>query len=113
MSRVPIRLTAPSKYRAVRTDGYASKKEALRGAQLEQMQGLGMIADLVKQPRYQLVKGDGSKKDRGVWYVADFAYTDNATGERIVEDVKGCKTAVYRLKKKLVWEFHRIRIQEV
>lgn len=115
VSRIPIRLSAPrSKYRAIRTDGYASKKEAKRAADLELLEKLGKIRELYKQPRFQLLKGDGSRTDRGIWYAADFSYWDIEKQERIVEDVKGgCKTPVYRLKKKLMWAIHGIRIQEV
>jgi hypothetical protein len=37
--RVPIRLNTPSKYRAVRTEGYGSRKEANRAGELEAARG--------------------------------------------------------------------------
>lgn len=35
-------------------------------------------------------------------YVADFTYTDNKTEKLVVEDVKGYRTDVFKIKKKLV-----------
>jgi hypothetical protein len=102
-----------TKYGAIRTevDGitFASKAEARRYAELKLMERAGVIRDLVLQPRYELcVTGE-----RICWYVADFAYTDNATDAPVVEDVKGVKTSVYRLKKKLMYACKGITVQEV
>ena len=44
-------------------------------------------------------------------YYADFEYYEN--DEYIVEDVKGVKTPVYKLKKKLIEAQYKIRITEV
>jgi hypothetical protein len=44
-------------------------------------------------------------------YYADFEYYEN--DEYIVEDVKGVKTSVYKLKKKLIEAQYKIRITEV
>ena len=38
---------------------------------------------------------------RKIEYVADFRYLDYERGGLVVEDVKGMKTDVYRLKRKL------------
>ena len=49
-------------------------------------------------------------------YVADFVYTDNATGEERVVDVKSAitrKHPVYRLKKKMMLAFKGIKIIEI
>lgn len=49
-------------------------------------------------------------------YVADFVYTDNATGEEMVVDVKSAitrKHPVYRLKKKMMLAFKGIKIIEI
>jgi len=101
-----------SKYRAIRTNGYASKREANRAAELELLERMGKIRELYKQPRFQLLKGtDG--KDRGVWYVADFSYWDCERQVRVIEDVKGFLTPVYKLKKKLMKFFHNIEVTEV
>lgn len=89
-----------SKYSAIKTiaDGieFASKKEAKRYLDLKVLLRAGQISDLELQPKFPLVVS-GKKV---CTYVADFAYTENR--KRIVEDVKGVKTPVYRLKRKLL-----------
>lgn len=101
-----------SKYRAVRTtiDGitFASRAEARRYQELRLLEKAGTITDLELQPKFDLVVG-GVKVCR---YVGDFAYTAR-DGRPVLEDVKGVKTAVYRLKAKLLWALHGIRITEV
>lgn len=69
----------------------------------------GEIRDLELQPSYPIVI-NGKKI---CVYKADFRYFDIALGKVIVEDVKGMKTAVYRLKKKLVEAMYDIEITEV
>ena len=44
-------------------------------------------------------------------YIADFCYIRN--GETVVEDAKGYRTEVYRIKKKLMLERYGIQIREV
>ena len=44
-------------------------------------------------------------------YIADFCYIRN--GETVVEDAKGYRTEVYRIKKKLMLERYGIQIKEV
>ena len=109
--RVPIRLPSRSKYSAKRTDGYASKKEAKRAAELELLAKIGWICKLEKQPSFILVPKD--ELGRAVYYLADFKYFDRKQQAWIVEDVKGFRTPLYRLKRRLMWSIHGIRIQEV
>ena len=62
----------------------------------------GEITDLKLQPEFELQAGfrDSSGKwQRAIAYRADFGYTEN--GARIVEDVKGHQTEVFKLKMKL------------
>jgi hypothetical protein len=102
-----------TKYRAVPVvlDGirFASKTEAARYAELLMLERGGIIADLELQPEYVLVPpftDRNGKKHRGVKYRADFRYlrlTDNA---RVVEDVKGMATPVYKLKRELLLYQH-------
>jgi hypothetical protein len=111
-----------SKYRNVRTevDGikFDSKKEAARYQELKLMERAGEIYDLVLQPAFAITV-NGLKV---CTYKADFRYNQvrrDQTGMRmesldhIVEDVKGVKTDVYKLKKKLVKACHGIDIREV
>lgn len=110
--RVPIRLPgkSKSKYRAVRTDGYASKREAARGAKLELLQAAGAIRGLQKQVKYVLIPKDEMGREISYW--ADFVYIVGKS-DVVVEDAKGFKTPVYKLKKRLMWTVWKIAIQEV
>lgn len=103
---------ARSKYQAKPTtvDGikFHSRKEAARYLILKAKRDTGAILDLELQPRFDFTH-NGVKLG---FYKADFAYTDLLTGERIVEDVKGMKTPMYRLKAKMLLAFHGIEILE-
>lgn len=101
-----------SKYNAVKTtiDGqtFASKAEAKRYLELKGFERQGLISGLHTQVRFELVpKQDG---ERAVSYVADFVYTQD--DKLVVEDVKGMRTPVYKLKKKLMLYRHGIRVLE-
>lgn len=106
-------LSGMSKYRNTPTtvDGirFDSKKEAYRYGTLKLLLAAGSIRDLEIHPPYPLVV-NGVKVGR---YVADFRYTDVGTGKQVVEDVKGVRTAVYKLKKKLVAALHGIDVVEI
>lgn len=47
---------------------------------------------------------------REIRYEADFVYKEN--GKTIVEDVKGYRTQVYKLKRRLMAEVHKVVIRE-
>ena len=101
-----------SKYKAVKTevDGitFDSKREAARYMELMLMQRAGEIKRLELQPKYDCIV-NGNKI---CTYRADFRYSTNENS--IVEDVKGMKTPVYKLKKKLVEALYPgVIIQEV
>jgi hypothetical protein len=104
---------AKRKYNNVPTvvDGrrFDSKKEAARYGELKLLQAAGQIAELACQPPFQLVV-NGVKVGK---YVADFVYLDCTTGELVYEDVKGVRTAVYKLKAKLVLALYGITIREI
>lgn len=98
---------AMSKYHAKATivDGrrFDSKAEARRYGDLLLLQRAGEIRDLECQPEYVLVYPftHQGKKYRGVKYRADFRYrttTKLVPSETVVEDVKGVRTALYRVK---------------
>lgn len=74
----------------------------------------GEISDLRLQVPYELVPTFkiGSEIFRATKYVADFVYRDK-DGNEVVEDSKGMRTDVYKLKKKLMAYIHHIVIQEV
>ena len=96
----------PSKYRNKRCGKYASKKEATRAAVLHALEKAGKIFSLYEQSVYSLeVNGIVICK-----YIADFDYW--VDGKHVVEDVKGFKTPVYRLKKKMLKAIYGIEIRE-
>ena len=111
-----------SKYRNKPTNGYASIKESKRAFQLKLMQEAGQIRNLREQVSYLLIpKQEG---ERACSYVADFVYDEwehvdtaarpDGVGctRTVVEDCKGMKTDVYRLKRKLMLFVHGIRVRE-
>lgn len=100
-----------SKYKAIRTNGYASKKEANRAAELAILAQAGKIREVWPQPKFLLLKAD--ELGRAIHYVGDFSYWDNEKQDRVVEDVKGFKTPVYKLKRRMMWALHKIKIVEV
>ena len=101
------------KYKNVKTtiDGitFDSKKESARYAELKLLARSGLIQNLRLQVPFELIPKQAG--ERAVRYIADFTYTEN--GETVVEDVKGVRTDVYRLKKKLMLKVHGLRIKEV
>lgn len=79
-----------------------SKKEATRCDMLHVLKRGGHITRLKQQVTFVLLKGFtiGKEKIQGIAYRADFTYMEK--GKFIIEDVKGQKTDVYLLKKKLL-----------
>lgn len=71
--------------------------------ELKLLENGGVIEGLELQPRFLLQSSFryNGKTERKIEYVADFRY--RVKGEKIdtVEDVKGFKTDVYKLKRKL------------
>ena len=97
----------------------SSLKERNRAAVLELMQKQGLISGLQKQVVYNLIPAqygevDGKRKclERACTYRADFVYFDERTKELVVEDTKGCKTEVYKIKRKLMLHEHGFKIKE-
>ena len=93
---------------------FDSKKEARRYRELRMMERAHAISDLELQPVFELhAPSQHQLHDAKICeYRADFRYLVKATGEQIVEDVKGMRTAVYRLKKKWVEAEYGITITE-
>lgn len=96
-----------SKYHSkkVMVDGieFMSKKEANRYRELKLLERAGKIKDLDLQHQFILqppFKKNG-KTIRAITYKADFVYFDVDKCKNIVEDVKGYKTDVYQIKKKM------------
>lgn len=102
--------------RKITRDGevFDSVKEYRRFCELKLMERAGVITDLKRQVKFELIpsqKVDGKVVERPVNYVADFVYEQD--GKTVVEDTKGFKTKDYILKRKMMLWIHGIRIQEV
>lgn len=111
---------------------FDSKREYYRYMDLKLLESCGAIKDLKRQVVYELIpvqrekstkvykkgrkKGqpiEGKIIEKAVTYIADFVYTDSATGKVVVEDAKGMRTDKYIIKRKLMLYIHGIKIQEV
>lgn len=105
----------PNKYHAQKSGGYASRKEHRRANELRLLQRAGLISNLREQVPYELIPTqrapDGKVIERACSYIADFVYTDQH-GNTVVEDTKGVRTDVYRIKRKLMLHVHGITITE-
>jgi hypothetical protein len=91
-----------------------SKKEASRWMELHLLQKAGLICDLYRQVKFELIpKQDG---ERPCYYIADFIYHDLKSNKVVVEDVKSVasrKKESYIIKRKLMLYIHKIKIKEV
>ena len=100
-----------SKYKNIKTevDGivFDSKAEARRYAELRLLEKANEISDLRLQYPFECK----INKKKICTYRADFDYYEG--DQWVVEDVKGFKTQVYRLKKKLVEALYGVEIREV
>ena len=109
---------------------FDSRDEANRYLELRLLEQAGAITNLKLQVKYLLIPAhyesftrygkhgqrlkDGAKCiEKECAYFADFVYTDTINGQQIVEDVKGCRTADYIIKRKLMLHLYGIRIREV
>lgn len=98
---------------------FQSKKEAQRWSYLRLLEKAGKIGDLNRQVPFTLIPSQrepgkkGKVIERAVNYFADFTYIDAESGELVVEDTKGVRTADYNIKRKLMLYVHGIRIKEV
>lgn len=82
---------------------FDSKLESKRYIELKELEKRGLIKDLELQKCFELIpkfKKDG-KTYRKACYYCDFCYFDTRESKIIVEDVKGVRTDVFKLKKKL------------
>lgn len=94
---------------------FDSTKEANRYKELRLLESAGEIKDLRMQVKYELQPKfiiDG-KTIRAINYLADFVYYDCDQKCEVVEDVKGFRTEVYKLKKKMFEYKYRIKIIEI
>lgn len=111
---------------------FDSAKEAQRWSELSIMQRAGLISNLQRQVKYELIpsqyeevitytpKRHQEKKkkvllEQGISYIADFVYEKD--GKTVVEDVKGYREgqayALFKIKRKLMLYIHGIKVVEV
>ena len=100
-----------------KTYKFDSQKEARRFSELLLLLRGGKITELELQPVFPLLdtlKYDGIGTLRKISYIADFRYKDS-DGNVVVEDVKGYRTDVYRLKLHLFLERYgnEIKFREI
>lgn len=81
---------------------FDSQAEHARYCHLVLLQRAKLISNLQLQPKFELAESfsRNGKTHRATSYIADFIYTTKEQ-KTVVEDVKGMKTDVYQLKKKL------------
>lgn len=96
---------------SVKVDGhfFPSTAEARRYGELKLLEKAGKIRGLRLQPQFPLFVNDHLICS----YRGDFQFEEAPEWKLIVEDVKGFKTAVYRLKKALLKATQGIEIREV
>jgi hypothetical protein len=100
----------------VEVDGikFDSKKESKRYSQLKLLERANEIKELKMQVPFELQPSFklNKKTIRAIKYIADFTYIGK-DGKLVVEDTKGYRTDVYKLKKKLFEYKYGIEITEL
>ena len=115
MARIRLPGT-PNKYRNVRQGGHASIREDKRAWELKLLEKDGTIRDLREQVRFQLLPpAPHYKYTRPLVYVADFVFCEKVGDKWVqrVEDSKGFRTDVFKLKKRLMAQLLGIDVIEV
>lgn len=103
-----------NKFRNVKTNGYASKREAIHATELKLLERAGKITNLREQVKFELIPAqyiDGKCVERACTYIADFVFVEN--GQEVVADAKGYREPTYRLKRKMALFLKGIRIREI
>jgi len=103
--------------RKVSFDGYTfdSVKEKNYYINLKLLQKAGKIKELELQKEFELQPSYrlNGKTNRKIVYRADFTYKTTEDDKLHVVDVKGYRTDVYRLKKKVFEYKYKIEVEEV
>ena len=105
-----VSVNVRNKYGNKKTKGFDSAKEWRRNQELETLQRAGEISELNRQVPFVLMPSfviadkktkSGLRTVREIRYIADFTYRLK-NGKRIIEDVKGMQTEVFKIKRKLL-----------
>ena len=101
----------------VKYDGYTfdSIREKNYYIKLKLLEKSGKIKELELQKEFELQPSFklNNKTSRKITYRADFTYKTTEDDKLHVIDVKGFKTDVYKIKKKLFEYKYRIEIEEI
>lgn len=91
---------------------FDSMRELHRWSELKLMERAGLISGLVRQYRFEVIPKQrvNGRTVKPCYYIADFCYLQD--GQMVVEDCKGMKTDVYKIKKKLMLWRYGIDIKE-
>ena len=106
---------SPPGQRTVDNIVFASKAEMKRYFELKLMVKAGEIQELQLQPRFELQPAfeRNGKHFQAITYVADFAYFDNKTKKRVIEEVKGVETEAYKIKRKMFHFKHNMELRVI
>ena len=99
---------------------FASKREAKRYEELLLLEQAGIIRDLKCQIAYELQPSykQDNKTIRAIQYIADFVYKEKIKSdvcdmwEEVIEDCKGYRTDIYKIKKKMFEYKYGVKIKE-
>ena len=94
---------------------FDSIKEKNRYIELKLLERAGVIKDLKLQYEFELQPAFilNKKKIKKISYIADFFYFDNKLNDYVVEDTKGMRTDVYKIKKKMFEYKYKREIYEI
>lgn len=95
---------------------FDSIKESNRYKDLKLLEKANLITNLELQKVFELQPKyiKDNKHIRAITYIADFYYYDNELNKYVVEDVKGYRTDVYKLKKKIFeYQYPNLTIKEL
>ena len=105
-----VSVNVKNKYHNRKIKGFDSAKEWRRNQELETLQRAGEISELNRQVPFVLMPSytiadettrQSYRTVREIRYIADFTYRLK-DGTRIIEDVKGMQTEVFKIKRKLL-----------
>ena len=95
---------------------FDSKLEAKRYCELKLLQRAKEIKELRRQVTFELQPSyiKNNKIIKPINYIADFVYYDLKKGKTIIEDTKGFKTEIYKIKKKIFeYKYPDLEIKEI
>lgn len=101
-------------YDGIKFDSIKEKNHYLA---LKMLEEAGIITELELQKKFELQPSfvdNNGKKQRAITYIADFFYYETVQKLYIAVDVKGFRTDVYKLKKKMfMYQYPNIVFKEI